>query len=401
MRKTRIFTSLILAVILITSLFALNACTDVPESETMTVLNVSLNPEVEFVLDSENKVVSVNALNEDGNVIISATAFANVVGLSAPDAVKLFIDVSSDTGFLLEGNLKAGENQIGISISGDKAAAEALYNDVKTEVQNFLSKENLTATFEELKTVGKQQLEQLLAECAPYLEQAEIEAMEQAEIIKKLLKSRKETAELHSQELKKAFYEMQEFAFDQAEIELLKTKLDSVSQLAVQAVNKAYTDAIAQLTAARINFLVKADSIYQQALSAYRTAKADYLNFRNYVATLDDQAVTNAINQQLDTLEGLLETAETALISAGETANATIDTIKDTLKQAHDAVISLIETFSVKASDFVLEITVATNLAVNEIGTAFNEGYSEIIAAVNSGIDEMLTILENGYNTEG
>ena len=37
--------------------------------EAGTVMNLSLNPAVEFILDVNGKVVSVNALNEEGNLI--------------------------------------------------------------------------------------------------------------------------------------------------------------------------------------------------------------------------------------------------------------------------------------------------------------------------------------------
>ena len=48
-----------------------------------TVMNVCLNPEVEFVLDGDNKVISVNAINEEGNLIISSEAFADIEGKTA------------------------------------------------------------------------------------------------------------------------------------------------------------------------------------------------------------------------------------------------------------------------------------------------------------------------------
>ena len=65
------------------------------QAEGKTVMNVSLNPEVEFVLDADNKVVSVNALNEEGNLIVSAEVFT---GKSAEEAAQLFVKVSKETG---------------------------------------------------------------------------------------------------------------------------------------------------------------------------------------------------------------------------------------------------------------------------------------------------------------
>ena len=66
---------LIVLVLVVGAVFALTACDQTDKDAPTTVMNVSLNPEVEFVLDGHGKVVTVNALNEDGNLIITATAF--------------------------------------------------------------------------------------------------------------------------------------------------------------------------------------------------------------------------------------------------------------------------------------------------------------------------------------
>lgn len=84
-------------------------------------MNVSLNPKVEFVPNSKDKVVSVNALNEEENIIISSDVES--VGVDADTAVKLFVGVSKDTGYLVSGNIQAGDNNIDVSISGDKKNA--------------------------------------------------------------------------------------------------------------------------------------------------------------------------------------------------------------------------------------------------------------------------------------
>jgi len=398
MKKTRRLLSLLLAGITAVSLFVLSACgTGNTEQEEMTVMNVAVNPQIEFILDGENKVVSVNAINEDGNVILSAEAFVNVIGLDAGDAAKLFIDVCEDYGFIIKGNVKAGENEIDISISGDTKKAEELYNNVKGKVEEFVNANDISATVTDLVNVGKAELEKLLAECAPYLEQAEIEAMKQIDIVKELVASRKETAKMYSQELKNAFYQIKANALEIAEIELLKTKLGAIGQSAIELANKTYTDLVAQIEATRASLLLSADSIYQKALIAYREAKAEYLNFRNYVAGLEESAVTQAIDTTLQSLKGILDSAQTALESAANAANESLNLAKAGLKEAHDAVISIIETLSVKVSDFALEIKVAQEAAAITIVTEFETGFKAFSDTVLAELAKMRTELENGY----
>ncbi|MBQ7307054.1 MAG: hypothetical protein IJW82_00825 [Clostridia bacterium] len=256
------------------------------KTESKTVMNMSLNPEVEFVLDENDKVLSVNALNEEGNLIISADAFLNIKGKDADEAAKLFVQVSKETGFLIEGKVEAGENEVKISLSGDAEQAEDLYNDVKEKVSSYLSSENITAAIEQTEAITKEKLEELVAKCNPYLEAAEVKAMEYEKLVDELVKSRQETAEMYSQELKNAYYEAKAFALEQAKLETLKAKVDPLKQIAITAVNTIYTNMVENIEAIRQEYLINEDSIYQKALADLRKAKAEYLNYRNYVATL-------------------------------------------------------------------------------------------------------------------
>ena len=64
------FVSFMLAAVLCCSVFSFAACSDTKnETRDTAVMTVSLNPEVEFVLNSDDVVVAVNALNEEGNLI--------------------------------------------------------------------------------------------------------------------------------------------------------------------------------------------------------------------------------------------------------------------------------------------------------------------------------------------
>ena len=133
----KLISILVVLVLVVGALFALTACE--PKGKPATVMNISLNPEVEFVLDGNGKVLTVNALNEDGNLIITATVFE---GKTAEEAAKLFVQVSHELGFLVSGNAQIENNDINIEISGDAADVQEMYQEVKTSVQEYFTKEN-------------------------------------------------------------------------------------------------------------------------------------------------------------------------------------------------------------------------------------------------------------------
>ena len=103
-------------------------------------MNLSVNPEVEFVLDTNDRIISVNAINEEGNLIISAEEFKNIEGKKAEEGAKIFLSVAVDTGFIVEGRVSDGENEVEIEVSGDKA--KEIYDKVKVKAEEFFT-ENL------------------------------------------------------------------------------------------------------------------------------------------------------------------------------------------------------------------------------------------------------------------
>ncbi len=386
------------AIIATTGVSAFASCGGSTEKE-QKVMNLSLNPEVEFVLDENDKVISVNALNEEGNLIISAEVFT---GKTAEEAAKLFVEVSKETGFLVSGKINAGENELEISLSGDTKAAETLYKDVKAEVESYLTAENITATIKQAAAIGEEQLEKLVAECAPYLETAKIQAMEYKELVKTLAESRKETAEFYSQELKNAYYEAKAFAMEQAELQAVKVQegITGIAAIAFDSAYNVYTGVVETIETTRMTMLVNENSPYQIALKAFREAKTDYLNYRNYVASLEETKITTAISEQLASYQTLVDNTETALLQAGENANEVLDTVKAQVKMAYDSVVALIGEYSAKVSQYASEIATKQQEAQTAFFTNFEADYAAAITAAKDNWNAMKTALEKGENAE-
>lgn len=360
------------------------------ENKQKTVMNVSLNPEVEFLLDVDGKVISVNALNEEGNLVISAEAFENVEGKTAEEAAQLFLQVTKDTGYLVEGNASVGDNTIDIAISGDTSAATELFNDVKAKMDEYLTAENVTASIEQAAAITEAQLKALVAECAPYVETAQ---MEYEQLLNTLETSRKETAEFYSQELKKAYYEAKAFAMKQAELETLRSHLGALQQLIFDGLNSAYTNAVTIIENTRMSMLVNENSIYQTALKAFREAKVEYLNYRKEVA-LGDAEISVEVTANLENLQKLVEDAETALLKAGEEANAALDQLKATVTENYNLVIAELEKHSVKANQHLEEISAKQQEKQAAFFAEFEQAYASVIQSSEKNWTDMESQLE-------
>ncbi len=378
------------AVMLATSVAGLASCGETKDEKK--VMNVSVNPSVEFVLNGDDKVVSVNALNEEGNLIVSAEAFT---GKSAEAAAKLFIEVSKETGFLVEANATIKNNDINISISGDATEAKKLYDDVCVKVNEYLSAENVEAKIAEFKAISEEQLEALVAECAPYMEAAEVKALEYMELVETLYESRKETAEMYSQELKNAYYDAKAHMLQQVEFETLKTKVNELAQAGLDLAYTSYATAVESIEETRMEKLVSEDSDYQKALAEFRAAKIAYLNYRAEVAAMEQTAQTEAVLNALNAYESVVDLKEQALVSAGELANAALDSAKANVTALYNTVVGVIEKASVAINQHLEEISANQKAKMQAFFTEFETAYAESITKAEQGWADMKTQLEN------
>ncbi len=365
------------------------ACND-PDEQDMTVMNISCNPSVEFVLDKNDKVLSVNALNEEGNLVISGAVFTDK---SAEEAAKLFVQISNETGFIVSGNASVAENEIEFSFSGDTKKAEELYNDVKGKVNEYLSAENITAQIEKAEAITKEKLEELVAECAPHLEEAEIKAMEYQVLVNEIYGSRKETAEYYSQELKNAYYETKAFIMEQAELKVVIEELDFAQKGIVELLNDAYVTAMNELERVRKEYFIDENSNYQQKLKEFREKKVEYLKYRQEVAEMDLGDLTESVENHLQALDTAVDSVESSLESIGALANQQISAAKDTVTRAYNAVIQGIGDYSAKVSAHLTEVQDAQNAKKAEFFTTFETEYAAAITAAKNNWANMKTAL--------
>lgn len=359
-----------------------------------TVMNVSLNPEVEFILDENDTVVSVNALNEEGNLIINGQVF---VGKSADEAVKLFVSISKETGFLVSGNVNVGENEVNISFSGDTKKAENLYKDIKAKVEQYLSEENITATLNKVETLSKEYLQKLVEKCAPYIEKAKVEAMSYKELLDELIASRKETAELYSQELKDAYYRAKADIVNEEKFEYLKSQLSEAQKVAFETINEIYMSAKKSLEETKYSLFVDESSAYQVALKNYRAAKTEFLNYRNYVASLDPNEVTEAITKTLDALEAQLKNAEGALNTAYNSAMASFETAQSALDKAYNALVNFLAEAGKDVNGALDKIQTNLDTKLTSFEDSFKSKHSEQMQKAQTEWKQMKDKLMEGY----
>lgn len=364
------------------------------DSEAAARMQVDINPSVEFILDEDNKVLSVTALNDDGALIIAGEAF---VGKTAEDAVELMVSISTEAGYLVKGDLSAGQDGITVSITGDEEAAQKLYDDVKAGIDAFLEESGINAAVERGEALKLDALRALVQKADPTLTDEEVESMTEEQLLNALKISRIETAQLLTEELREAYAAAKEYDFRFAERQATKdiiSGLGSAYQTFLDGYAKAldsYRQAIQAVEQARYDYLVDAESDYQKKLAEVHAQKDKVLEQRKEVAELSEGAAKDAAEAALAAEEATLQTLEAALELAGDTANAAFGLALSAMKTVENALTELEKTFP---EEITTALTESAQQAQDAMNAAKDEAFAKFEEAHKEDIEKALADLQ-------
>ena len=110
-------------------------------SGALTYIGLRINPEIEMVTDETGTVVSANAVNADGEVVLSAV---ELEGQTAEDATVAFTETAVELGYM---DPAAGKDTVYVDVQGENT-------EVKEKVEKSLS-DKLMKFFEKKGITGK------------------------------------------------------------------------------------------------------------------------------------------------------------------------------------------------------------------------------------------------------
>lgn len=377
MKLKKLF-SVILCAVLVLPCFLMVGCGKDPDTNSR--MTVDLNPSVEFMLDKNNKVVSVTALNDDGSVIIYGETF---IGLTAEEAAEKFTEIAKQTGYL-QANGTVTDNEIKISITGNTD----LYNSVKSKVNAYLSEENILANITKVNALTKDEIAELVEASGVAESLEELKKMSQEKLLEKLSTERKElpqqegtTAQnILSPALQEAYNSLKTYKLNLAENEAIKTAIASVDSLTAGL----FQMALSALTGVETYFnsvvTSAVNTAYQNAAEAVLQAKENLITKR---AELEQSGIPQTeIDAQLASFETALTEAETALNNLKPAIETAIATAKSQLNIAKQTIDELINSYS------------------SEIKNAINDNLTTIQNSVNDAKDQALTDFETQYSAQ-
>ena len=188
---------LLVLCIMIPCAFIFTSCKKTAQASS--VMTLSVNPEVSFVLDSNNKVMSVKYSNEDaGNLY----ADVNFVGKDVNSTVQIFIDRA-----VISGHVDLNGDEVSIEINGaNKENVKKLTDSVKTKVQSVFKSFGVEVQVNAKEFTEKTQHEALVARAeilAPEKDSEELYAMSDEELIKLINEKQNELKDLTYEQIEK------------------------------------------------------------------------------------------------------------------------------------------------------------------------------------------------------
>ncbi len=361
-------------------------------AEAASRMTVEINPKVEFFLDTDNKVVSVSGLNDEGKLLVSGEAF---IGKTAEDAAQLVVQLATETGYLVKGSVTASDNQITVSVTSDSENISKLADSVKNQIQSYADRIGLTAKVEQGKALTLEEMRKIAAACTTYT-QEELAAMDMKQLCAAISVSRIETAELLSVELEEAYYQAKAYRFAAAENEKIKELIgqagDAYAAL-LASYDKAlasFEDAINAIEKARYDNLVDPDSEYQKALAELAARKQEVLEARKELAAAENDVAKAAAQLVLTGKEATYTVAQGALESCGTVANKVLDVVVATLNSTQQALVELRAELPAEIqsilTDKAQEIDAAANAAKDSFFETFEAAHADDIQAIKDAV---------------
>lgn len=371
-----------------------------PPEGTYTRMTVDINPSVEFMVDDQNKVVSVTALNDDGSILIAGEAF---VGKTPEEATRMVVSLATDAGYLVKGEIhveNTDESQkVEISVSGNSDYAKELAKNVKSDVEKYLKDNKITATVESVKAKTLDEMRKVVIEDGLFTED-EVKNMTEEQLYKALAAGRIETAQLLTAEMREAYYRAKDYKISFVEKQATADIISGmgatykVLMSGYSTALAAYSTSIDTLDKLRYSLLVDPESAYQKALANLRDAKEDLLKEKKLIFSVKDGDKTYAeISASFKLSEETYNKALKAVEDAGAAANKAMETAIAALREV-EAQLKALEEKLRENEDISAKLTAEAQNLEDTLNKAKDNFFAEFEAAHKSDIEKAEADLE-------
>lgn len=380
----RILSCLLAGVLLLSALTCLAGCGGSPKKNSYTRVVVSIDGQVEIMIDGGGLVASVTPLDENAARLV----YEDLVDTEPEWAVDRIVTIATELGVLTRGVGFSGDNTVNISVDGEGRYADKLWQKLTKRAARAMQVERTAGSVGDLSVTSTADLRRLVAEVTP-LSATEVEDMEKQELFAHLTAARRRAALLSftSPEQSTVFAAMLETALALARYEALAEVLrqKGASEYETYAAALAeYKTACNTLESARFRVLAQSDSDYRTLVAAVNDVTARILLERTsaermVVGTEEYQALTARIEK----LQEDYTTAEDAMREKKQSVSLGIHLLAKTQSKKAGELDAILASLKGDVADAVEAAAIPSDEKVMADATAvFSEAYRTDIAAM-------------------
>ncbi len=314
----------------VTTVVATNLSKD-KEVPVTSLVKMDLNPSVSFLVDKNNKVVSVKGENNEGKMIIAGE---EIEGKDLDKAIEIVLTIENETGYLVSGNARIDDNNLSFSITTDnEKIKDSLKKSIDATVNDVCDKLNVQETISYIEEISRANLEEIALKCDPTLTKEDVQNMSYEQLFNVIKIYNIETAMLYSEELEELYTQVKEYNIKFAESEYTKDVISAMGNT-YALLMKGYDillsslqDSIDYLNNLKYESFVSETSAYQKTIAKYESAKKDLLVYKNQLATADvenkdlQESLIKLLDAQIEFVDGI----QTSINEAADFSNALID----------------------------------------------------------------------------
>ena len=357
------------------------ALTSCGKNDTRSYMTVEINPGVEFVLDTNNKVITANGLNDDGETLISNVKFE---GLTYEAALEVVVKEAEESGYLItassESLLAKKDISISISSTDDKLQVD-LEAKIESKVKDLIDKEKIQAEYKKLEAKARKELEKIALEYDPTLTQEQLDKLTQEQLYNYVELATIEKAEIASKALEDYYFAFKEYQFTLKYKDELVKSLDKMTGIAVEALRGLSGEldkAVKAINDLQYELFVNPESNYLKALAELEALKDKVISL--------EFKITNAEGEELVSLKAELKASKEAI----ETLKGTIEGIMNTFNTTLDGLKKVLNT--VKAG--------VDSAATKLEGLDYNKMLTNVEKSVNDYKSKVLDEFEKEFADE-
>ncbi len=378
------------------------------EDDNVHLIELNVNPSIQFTVDDENKVLSVYGANDEGKMLINGEVF---VGKDLDEAIELVIKLETEYGYLISGNIEASENTITVSVSSDiDAVVNGIKEDVNAAVSAACEKYNVKKVIETANGHTLESLRTLALELDPTLTEEQVSEMGYQELLLVVENYHLEVVEYASVKLEELYQKIKnqkiEFAKTEAANEFIQKVDNSYRTIKEQYLNlynqiEEYVNTInTRLSEAYNDYFLNPESDYQKALTDLEALKAE-------IAAIDQKLSSEETNEldklllkgQKQTLEVsyssaklILESAETFAETAINAVSTSLNAVVANLQQLNEQLPTEIRTSMEEA---MVKVENDLNANKDQLMNDFEAEYSDIIQQVKTCVENRKAEIKN------